>query len=65
MRKLHKQDITEILYGATLLGAGGGGFMLLYVPQNKQAEVRQALREYREISFSFEAAGSQIIFINQ
>ena len=25
MRKLHKQDITEILYGATLLGAGGGG----------------------------------------
>ena len=25
MRKLHKQDIIEILYGATLLGAGGGG----------------------------------------
>lgn len=25
MRKLHKQDILEILYGATLLGAGGGG----------------------------------------
>lgn len=25
MRKLHKQDIVEILYGATLLGAGGGG----------------------------------------
>ena len=25
MRKLYKQDIIEILYGATLLGAGGGG----------------------------------------
>lgn len=25
MRKLFKQDITEILYGATLLGGGGGG----------------------------------------
>lgn len=25
MRKLYKQDIVEILYGATLLGAGGGG----------------------------------------
>ena len=25
MRKLYEQDIVEILYGATLLGAGGGG----------------------------------------
>lgn len=25
MRKLYKQDIVEVLYGATLLGAGGGG----------------------------------------
>ena len=25
MRKLYEQDIIEILYGATLLGAGGGG----------------------------------------
>ena len=25
MRKLYEQDIMEILYGATLLGAGGGG----------------------------------------
>ena len=25
MRKLYEQDIREILYGATLLGAGGGG----------------------------------------
>lgn len=51
--------------GGKILGAGGGGFMLLYVPQNKQAAVRQALKDYREVSFAFEAAGSQIIFINQ
>lgn len=25
MRKLYKEDVVEILYGATLLGAGGGG----------------------------------------
>lgn len=25
MRKLYEQDIIEVLYGATLLGAGGGG----------------------------------------
>lgn len=25
MKRLYEQDILEILYGATLLGAGGGG----------------------------------------
>lgn len=29
MRKLYKQDIVEILYGATLLGGGGGGTLKL------------------------------------
>lgn len=29
MRKLYKQDVIEILYGATLLGAGGGGSLAL------------------------------------
>ena len=50
--------------GGKLLGAGGGGFMLLYVPKVKQTAVRQALAAYREVDFAFEAAGSQIVFIN-
>ena len=29
MRKLFEQDIIEVLYGATLLGAGGGGSLKL------------------------------------
>ena len=50
--------------GGKILGAGGGGFMLLYVPKVKQTAVRQALAAYREVDFAFEAAGSQIVFIN-
>lgn len=50
--------------GGKILGAGGGGFMLLYVPEEKQPSVRQALREFREVSFCFEAAGSRIIFVD-
>ena len=48
--------------GGKILGAGGGGFLLLYVPAERREAVRQALSGYREIRFRFEPAGSQIIF---
>ena len=48
--------------GGKILGAGGGGFLLLYVPAERQEAVRQALSGYRQIDFRFEPAGSQIIF---
>lgn len=50
--------------GGKILGAGGGGFMLLYVPGAQQETVRAALHEYKEVPFQFESAGSQIIFID-
>lgn len=49
-------------FGGKILGAGGGGFLLLYVPRNKQEHVRQNLSEYREVPFHFEPQGSHIIF---
>lgn len=48
--------------GGKILGAGGGGFLLLCVPERAQQAVRQALRPYREVEFNFEPAGSQIVF---
>jgi D-glycero-alpha-D-manno-heptose-7-phosphate kinase len=48
--------------GGKLLGAGGGGFMLLFVPPEKQAEVLQVLGGLVHVPFSFEFAGSQIVF---
>lgn len=50
--------------GGKILGAGGGGFLLLYVPEDKQASVRQALAGYREVPFHFEPQGSHIIFFD-
>jgi len=47
--------------GGKLLGAGGGGFMLFFVPEERQAAVRQALTGYYEVSFSINAAGSSIV----
>lgn len=48
--------------GGKLLGAGGGGFVLLYAEPDQQAAVRKALKGFLEIPFKFETLGSQIIF---
>lgn len=49
--------------GGKLLGAGGGGFFLFYVEKEKQADVRQALKNYQELSFDFDRDGSKNIFV--
>jgi len=49
--------------GGKLLGAGGGGFILLYVEPQNQHKVRQRLNDLEELSFSFEPRGSTIIYI--
>lgn len=48
--------------GGKLLGAGGGGFMLLYVDKMYQNKVRNALEKYMYVPFRFENEGSKIIY---
>lgn len=48
--------------GGKLTGAGGGGFLLLFVPPEKQNKVREALHELLWVPFEFENSGSEIIF---
>jgi D-glycero-alpha-D-manno-heptose-7-phosphate kinase len=48
--------------GGKILGAGGGGFLLLYAPKERQARVRASLRGLRELPFGFDSEGSRIIF---
>jgi len=50
--------------GGKLLGAGGGGFMLLFVSPERKEKVKRRLRKYLEIDFAFENDGSQIIYYN-
>jgi D-glycero-alpha-D-manno-heptose-7-phosphate kinase len=47
--------------GGKLLGAGGGGFLLLFVPAERQGRVRAALAGYHEIDFSINSPGSSVI----
>lgn len=50
--------------GGKLLGAGGGGFLLFFVPPENQPKVREELKDLLEVKFSFENRGSQIIYYN-
>jgi len=47
--------------GGKLLGAGGGGFMLFYVPPERQPAVRHALSRLVEVDFELDAAGSKVV----
>lgn len=48
--------------GGKLLGAGAGGFLLFYAPRDRHEAIMHALPELRPVPFSFESAGSRIIF---
>ena len=48
--------------GGKLLGAGGGGFLLFYVPEDRQSEVRSALK-LPQMPFTFDRQGSSVIYV--
>jgi D-glycero-alpha-D-manno-heptose-7-phosphate kinase len=48
--------------GGKLLGAGGGGFILLFVKPEEQANLREKLKKLLEVPFKFENSGSEVIF---
>ncbi|MBO8132138.1 MAG: GHMP kinase [Candidatus Marinimicrobia bacterium] len=59
---MYMKAINAGALGGKVCGAGGGGFLMLYVPREKQNSVRKALKEYRELPFMLEPDGSKIIF---
>jgi D-glycero-alpha-D-manno-heptose-7-phosphate kinase len=60
--EMYRKAITAGALGGKICGAGGGGFLLLYVPRDKQDSVREVMNDYRELPFMLEQYGSRIIF---
>lgn len=48
--------------GGKILGAGAGGFLMLYAPSDRHDRIKLALPMLRPISMGFEPLGSRIIF---
>ena len=51
--------------GGKILGAGGGGFFLFYVDENKIPNFLKKFNNHIIVPFEFEDEGSKIIFNNQ
>ena len=51
--------------GGKLLGAGGAGFMIFYVPEAKQNDVRTTLMDLREMDFEMDNSGATIVMTDR
>lgn len=59
---LYDKGIKAGALGGKLLGAGGGGFLVFYVPKEKQPSVREAMKDLLYIPFEFENGGTRVIY---
>ncbi|MCK5260148.1 MAG: kinase [Candidatus Omnitrophica bacterium] len=48
--------------GGKVLGAGGGGFVMLFAPPSAQKKIKEKLKKLLLVPFKFETLGTQIIF---
>lgn len=51
--------------GGKLLGAGGAGFMIFYIKPEKQKDVRNVLRNLREMDFEMDNSGASIVHVDR
>jgi D-glycero-alpha-D-manno-heptose-7-phosphate kinase len=58
---LYERGIKAGALGGKLLGAGGGGFLLFYVPEDKKQNVIHQLKDLMYVPFEFEDEGTRVI----
>lgn len=58
---LYNEAIRAGATGGKILGAGGGGFLLLFVKPELQLQVRERLKHLVHVPFEFEDSGSRVV----
>jgi D-glycero-alpha-D-manno-heptose-7-phosphate kinase len=64
IEKMYNLAMGAGAFGCKILGAGGGGFLLVMAPPEKHPIIKEAFINYKLIPFNFSEAGSRIIFKN-
>ena len=59
---LYNRAINAGALGGKLLGAGAGGFLLFYVPKDKQEALKEELKDLLYVPFNFEDGGTKVIY---
>ncbi len=62
VEKISKICLNNGAYGTKLLGAGGGGFVLVLFPSKKKKNLMKKLKKYKTLEFRFENTGTNIIY---
>ena len=63
--EIYDRAIQAGALGGKLLGAGSGGFILLYCEPHYQDRLRRALDDVREVPFGFDSQGSKVIYVGE
>ena len=58
---IYEKAIAAGALGGKLLGAGGGGFLLFYVPKDKQEAVAKVMEKLMIVPFEFENGGTRVV----
>ena len=61
---IYNNAISKGALGGKLLGAGGGGFFVFYVPHSRQKNFIKYFRKLITIPFRFSSEGRTILFKN-
>ena len=59
--EVYQTGLSAGALGGKLLGAGGGGFMLFYVPPERKTELRHRLKNLLCVPFNFSSRGSHVV----
>lgn len=60
--KIYELALKNGATGGKLLGAGGSGFFLFYVPNKNHGKFQKFAKNYKSLDFKFENEGSTIIY---
>ena len=61
IRKMYAAALENGAIGGKLLGAGGGGFLLLFAPPERHAKLKAVFADKQEIKVRLNAPGAEII----
>jgi D-glycero-alpha-D-manno-heptose-7-phosphate kinase len=59
--EIYEAGLSAGALGGKLLGAGGGGFMLFYVPPEKREALRLRLKKLLCVPFTFSTKGAEVV----
>jgi D-glycero-alpha-D-manno-heptose-7-phosphate kinase len=62
INELYERGLKAGAWGGKLLGAGGGGFLLLFAPQEAHPKLKETFSDHPLLEVRVNAPGSQVIF---